>query len=123
MVSVRAFTFALVFIMVLVGKSSARRPHGSGTETTLVADHGTAKKNLAKSGKEVSVNSRLEARKMMLKEGSDREESANVAGYSDQSVGKKAILKRKQNHHRNTGGFSAFSADYHVPKPHPPKHN
>ncbi|KAK8583969.1 hypothetical protein V6N13_109368 [Hibiscus sabdariffa] len=135
MVSIRAFTSALVFILVLVGKSSAR-PHG--TETTLAPDHGSglepARKNLAKSGKEVSVNSRLEARKMMLKEGSDREDSANVAGYSDQSFGKsghrsseKAILKRKQNHHRRgktkMGGFSAFSADYHVPKPHPPKHN
>ncbi|GMI76761.1 hypothetical protein HRI_001345400 [Hibiscus trionum] len=104
MVSIRAFTFALVFILVLIGNSSA--DHGStGLEP--------ARKNLANSGKEVSANSRLEARKMMLKEG----------GFSAE----KADLKRKGNHHRHgktkTGGFSAFSADYHVPKPHPPKHN
>lgn len=91
-------------------------------------------------------NSRLEGRKMMLKwgldkktvtvEGSDGEESAKITG-ADQSVGQnshrgKGILNvncklRNRNPHRhgkaNKAGLTAFSADYHVPKSHPPKNN
>ena len=94
-------------------------------------------------------NSRLEGRKMMLKkaldkktvtvEGSDEEESAKISGADYQSVGKsshrgKGILNvnrrlRNRNHHPyrhgkpKMAGFTAFSADYHVPKSHPPKNN
>ena len=92
-------------------------------------------------------NSRLEGRKMMLKldldkktvsvEGSDGEESEKISGADNRSVGKsshsgKGILNvncklRNRNPHRHrkakTAGFTAFSADYHVPKSHPPKNN
>lgn len=90
-------------------------------------------------------NSRIEGRKMLLKwdlakktvsteeDGSDREESAKISGSGKSSHTGEGILNvnrklRNRNPHRHrkakiTAGFTAFSADYHVPKSHPPKNN
>ncbi|XVE56746.1 hypothetical protein DITRI_Ditri04bG0035700 [Diplodiscus trichospermus] len=183
MVSASFFSFVLVFILVLIGESSA---HSQGIYThayslffssfkknanflnfsvmgTAMAAAGTslesARRNLAESGKEAYDavpaaaevwNSRLEGRKMMPKwvldrktvtvEGSDEEQQrAKVSGADYQSVGKRSLggkgilnvnrkLRNRNSHPHRHGkpkmaGFTAFSADYHVPKSHPPKNN
>lgn len=162
MVSVRFFSFVLVFIFVLIGESSE---HRQGTYSlkfpamvTIPAADGTGLESARKNQEAYDAvpaaaevwDARLDGRKMMFKwgsdkktvavlEGSDEEDSAKISGADDQSVGtsnhtEKGILNvnrkvrnRNRHSHRHekpkTAGFTAFSADYHVPKSHPPKNN
>ncbi|XVF11721.1 hypothetical protein REPUB_Repub08aG0052300 [Reevesia pubescens] len=105
MVSIRFFSFVLVFILVLIGESSA---HSQVREKIAAADGiglEPARKNLADGIAYDAVpavaevgNWRLEGRKMMLKwaldkktvtvEGSDGEENTKTSGADYQSVGK-----------------------------------
>ncbi|PPD98119.1 hypothetical protein GOBAR_DD04861 [Gossypium barbadense] len=60
MVSIRGFSFALVFVLVLIGNSTA---HRHVMETTVAADHGSgvesATENLANSGKGILENTNI----------------------------------------------------------------
>ncbi|KAL1090103.1 hypothetical protein V6Z11_D07G065800 [Gossypium hirsutum] len=137
MVSIRGFSFALVFVLVLIGNSTA---HRHVMETTVAADHGSgvesATENLANSGK-VKL---MKLKKVRVEEG------ANISGsnhhFINHTSSEEAILNvnrksRNTNHHHHHNrrrrrrrhgktkmtGFTALNADYHVPKSHPPKNN
>ncbi|EEF47698.1 conserved hypothetical protein [Ricinus communis] len=144
MVSTRLSGFLLVFIMLHVRNSTALITH-QGKEKAIVAKEdvlAVAKSSLinahATMADEVS-NTKLGGRKMMLKMVLKKDEVLNTddtkisgaANFEDSC--KKGILRgncklmsnRISSHPLNDRmvGFTTFSADYHVPKSHPPKNN
>ncbi|KAK4842999.1 hypothetical protein QYF36_002543 [Acer negundo] len=76
-------------------------------------------------------NTKLGGRKMMVKEMIQEEDSAIISGAAHQYRRKGILNVECKLRNRTTspskkvkmGGFTAFSADYHVPKSHPPKNN
>ncbi|KAK0587333.1 hypothetical protein LWI29_021107 [Acer saccharum] len=76
-------------------------------------------------------NSKLGGRKMIVKEMIQEEDSAIISGAAHQYRRKGILNVECKLRNRTTspskkvkmGGFTAFNADYHVPKSHPPKNN
>ncbi|MBA0552394.1 hypothetical protein Golob_023209 [Gossypium lobatum] len=114
MASIRLFSFLILFILVLLGEYSSANTQGTDESHGLQP----ARKRLAKFKEAVdAAPAAVEARETKLKWGLDKKmvtvEGAKISDY--QSNGK--------NSHKWLTGFTAFAADYHVPKSHPPKHN
>ncbi|XP_031287583.1 uncharacterized protein LOC116146317 [Pistacia vera] len=144
MAPLRFICFLLVLVLVYVRDSTAQT-HQDMKKS--VAAHGRELEAAGRSSTNVEKDDGvpgvavLGGRKRMLKRGLAKEEVLNredsISGAAH-SVGncnrrRKGILNvecklRKrgpQPHHKKVkmGGFTAFSADYHVPKSHPPRNN
>ncbi|KAM7279608.1 hypothetical protein ACFE04_006742 [Oxalis oulophora] len=126
MVSIRIKAFTFFFILLLVRYSNALV--GDEDEVGRITVKKDVYNGLTKSVELTSM--RLKGRKILM---SPKESPMIVKAEKDDSLTKNSLPREASRHEngvldveqslRNRSPFTAFTADYNVPKPHPPKHN